>query len=54
MSKPVREPIVRKSAKCVVCKKARPYVAIAHGDPFCSSKCCQQWYAEHKKKPGKA
>jgi hypothetical protein len=39
------EPAVRSDGKCYVCKSERPELAVKVGDPFCSSKCCQQHYA---------
>jgi len=31
-------------AKCIVCKKDRPQVAVTHNDPFCSATCAREFY----------
>jgi hypothetical protein len=38
------DPPVKKNGKCVVCNSQRPPIAQACGDPFCSAKCCREWY----------
>lgn len=38
------DPRVRKDGKCVVCKKARPDLAVFYDCPFCSATCCRLWH----------
>lgn len=45
-----RDPPVPKSGKCAVCGHSRPELAVRHHDPFCSSKCCQEFYADLRAK----
>jgi endogenous inhibitor of DNA gyrase (YacG/DUF329 family) len=42
--RPATDPPTRADGRCVVCLKARPVVAVAHDDPFCSSRCSRAWY----------
>jgi len=40
------EPKFRKDRKCVIaeCRKPIPLVGVQNNDPFCSNKCCKQFY----------
>lgn len=40
-----KEPSVRKSGLCYVCKKVPlSKVALQNNDPFCSTDCCRAYY----------
>lgn len=42
--RPATDPPTRPDGRCVGCYKTRPAVAVAHDDPFCSSRCSRAWY----------
>jgi hypothetical protein len=48
----LRDPTVREDGLCFVCEGERPPLAIRHGDPFCSARCCQTHYQVLKEGDG--
>jgi hypothetical protein len=48
--RPLHDPPIRRDKKCAVCKGPRPEIEDPKGiyrvyeDPFCSAKCCREFY----------